>query len=79
LQKGPRECEVRRFMVCPSQIHFLRFILEAYEGVGVVTTLDPQLGLVELKVARGCEEVADKILESEKVRLQLRKVTSFAD
>jgi hypothetical protein len=52
----------------------LRFILEAYEGIAFVTTLDSHLGLVELSVAPGCEEEVAQVLTSEKHNLQLRPV-----
>jgi hypothetical protein len=52
----------------------LRFILEAYEGLGLITTLDSQLGLVELSVAPGCEEEVAQILVSEEGNLQLRLI-----
>jgi hypothetical protein len=52
----------------------LRFILEAYEGIGLVTTLDSHLGLIELSVAPGCEEEVALVLTSEEDNLQLRPV-----
>lgn len=52
----------------------LRFILEAYEGIALLTTLDSHLGLVELSVAPGCEEEVAQVLKSEEHNLQLRPV-----
>lgn len=49
------------------QIHFLRFLLEAYEGVAVLTTLDQTTGLVVLLIAPGREAEASRLVE------QLRK------
>lgn len=74
MRKPPTACVIRHFIISPREIHTLRFILEAYEGVGVVTTLQPRLGLVRLSIAPGCEDVVERILESEKDRLQLRPV-----
>ncbi len=54
----------------------LRFILEAYEGAGFVTTLDSHLGLIELNVAPGCEEEVAQILHHEEHNLQLRSIWS---
>ena len=65
---------IRHFIISPREIHILRFILEAYEGVGIVTTLQPRLGLIRLSIAPGCEDVVERILDSEKDRLQLRPV-----
>ena len=68
------ECVIRHFIIAPSEIHLLRFILEAYEGIGMVTTIQAELGLVRLSIAPGCEDDVDLILEHEKDRLQLRPV-----
>ncbi|HOV86044.1 MAG TPA: DUF4911 domain-containing protein [Syntrophobacteraceae bacterium] len=73
----PTETRVRNLLIAPREIHFLRFILEAYPGIAVVSTIDPQLGLVRLNIAPGCEEEVDAVLEAEKERLQLRSVRSL--
>lgn len=70
----PQNCVVRHYLISPCEIHVLRFIIEAYEGIGVVTTLDAALGLVQLSIAPGCEEDVDRIVEEEGARLQLRPV-----
>lgn len=67
----PDRCVVRHVLVRPAEIHFLRFILEAYEGIAVATTLDPGLGLIRLSIAPGCEGDVEEILSSEKDRLGL--------
>jgi hypothetical protein len=35
--------------IAPNRIHFLKFILEGYDGLAVLSTLDPQQGLVRLR------------------------------
>jgi hypothetical protein len=72
----PKHCAVWNLIIRPREIHFLRFILEAYEGIATVTTLKPQLGLVRLCIAPGCEEVVEKILRGEKDRIQHRFATT---
>lgn len=37
------------------QIAFFRFILEACDHLAVVTTLDAKKGLIQVRVAPGCE------------------------
>jgi hypothetical protein len=44
----------KRYRVDTSQISFLKFILEAYDGMAQMTTLDPGLGVVEVYVSSGC-------------------------
>lgn len=52
----------------------LRFILEAYEGIGLITTLDAALGLIEMSIAPGCDEDVAQILSGEENNLHLRPV-----
>jgi hypothetical protein len=35
--------------IAPNRIHFLKFILEAYDNLAVLSTIDPQQGLVRLR------------------------------
>ena len=71
----PKETIIKDIIISPREIHFLRFIIEAYEGIGVVSTLDARLGLVRLSIAPGCEKEVDLILEAEKDHLQIRPFT----
>ena len=50
------------YRVDRRRINMLRFIFEAYEGVAVVTTLDPGQGMVVLCIAPGCEQVALEVM-----------------
>ncbi len=52
----------RMYRVDTSQISFLKFILEAYDGMAQLTTLNPGLGLVEVYVASGCIKDFEKII-----------------
>ena len=52
----------RYYRVDRHQIAFLRFILEAYDGLAVVQTVDSQRGEVVVYIARGCLEEAVGIL-----------------
>ena len=54
---------VREYMVDKTRIGFIRFIFEAYEGVAVVTTLDPKTGRIKLTIAPEQEETADLVVE----------------
>jgi hypothetical protein len=40
----------------------VRFVLEAYEGIAVVTTLDNLKGLIVLAIAPGCEQMVENIM-----------------
>lgn len=70
---------IEHHLVSPSQIHYLRFILEAYEGIATVTTRDPMLGWIQLNIAPGCEAMVRQVLAAESERLALRNLTLNAD
>lgn len=51
------------FRLDRSEIAFVKFIFEAYDGVANLTTLDQQMGVVRLNIAPGCEKLALSIIE----------------
>ena len=51
------------YRVDRRQISMIRFIFEAYEGLAVVTTMDPTAGIIALSVAPGCEDTATTIMD----------------
>jgi hypothetical protein len=53
----------RYYRVDRREIHFLKFVLEGYDGVAVVRTVDPLAGLVALHVGPGCEGVVEMIID----------------
>lgn len=75
---NPVKCTMRRIIVAPSEIHTLRFLLEGYDGLAVVSTEDPRLGLVRLSIAPGCEEDVDRILSAEGESLRVRSIETRA-
>ncbi len=66
---------MHRYLIDRRQIHYLRFIIEAYPGMAVVSTVDSALGLVSLAIAPGCEPDIVRILEAERKTLNLRVVS----
>ena len=45
-------------------ISYLRFILEAYDGMAVLTTRDAARGVVSVTIAPGCETLVDDIISA---------------
>ena len=45
-------------------ISYLRFILEGYDGIAVLTTWDAARGIVRITIAPGCETLVDEIIAS---------------
>ena len=53
----------RYYRVDRREIAFLKFILEAYDGIAVLETLDSKSGIVVLHIAPGCETYIDALLQ----------------
>ena len=67
----PDRCTSEHYLVKLEQIHYLRFTLEAYEGIATVTTRDASLGWVQIYMAPGAEDQVRRVLDSERERLGL--------
>ena len=52
----------RLFRVDRRRISMIKFVFEAYEGLAMVTTLDAAAGIIALRVAPGCEAMAEAVL-----------------
>ena len=56
---------IKKFLrIDRREICFLKFILEAYDGIATLTTIDPHQGIVLLRIAPGCEDEVETILRS---------------
>ena len=47
--ESKRNCSSWRLEISPDRIHFLKFILEGYDGFAILSTIDPRQGIVEIK------------------------------
>lgn len=56
------ETTTRIFRIERKDIAFLKFIIEAYEGIAVLTTLERDSGTVRLSIAPGCEQEVTAVL-----------------
>jgi len=52
------------FQVERHEINYLKLIIDSYDGMAVVTTIDPYSALIELQVSPGCEPMIFELLES---------------
>lgn len=57
------ETAKRCYRVDRREIAYLKFILEAYDGLAVVSTLDPEAGLLVLHISPGCEADVEIIMQ----------------
>lgn len=59
---GDMKTSVRFYRVERAQISFVKFILEAYDNMAVLSTFDSQKALVQLTIAPGCEPLVADIM-----------------
>jgi len=50
------------YRVDRREIAFLKFILEAYDGIGIIKTEDPIRGIISFHIAPGCQKQVTDIL-----------------
>jgi len=60
------------------KIAFIKFILEAYDGIAALSTIDPQKGIILVYIAPGCERQFEDILQdlSKQIMIQPQKALS---
>jgi len=51
MSQPPKQCLVRHYLIDPYEIHYLRFIVEAYPGIGVLSTTTPRSGFTNCHCA----------------------------
>jgi hypothetical protein len=59
------------FRLNRCEIAFVKFIFEAYDGIANLTTLDREMGIIQLTIAPGCEGLALKIIEDLKRTIRI--------
>jgi hypothetical protein len=64
----------KEYMVDKTRIGFIRFIFEAYEGMAVATTLDPENGRIRLAIAPDRLESVQMIVEDLKKDFMFNEV-----
>ncbi|MCP4373848.1 MAG: DUF4911 domain-containing protein [Deltaproteobacteria bacterium] len=62
------------YRVDRRKISFLKFILEAYDGLAVLTTVDSKKGIVVINIAPGCEADVKMILQDLKQNVMIENI-----
>ncbi len=65
------------YRVDRREICFLRFIFEAYDGIAILTTIDPVLGFVVFHISSGCQEDVEMVLQDLKKEIMIEPVANF--
>ena len=60
--------------ITPSMVYFLRFILEGYDNMFVLTTVDKAKGLVEIQYCQCAFDELQQILQEIGEEIGIRKV-----
>ena len=68
-----RKSSVLQLTVAPERIHFLKFILEGYDGLAILSTVDVSQGLVEIRFAPEVAEELENLLHSIKPQIASKK------
>jgi hypothetical protein len=75
-----RNATVRKYYrVDRREIHYLKFILEGYDGVAVVRTVDPLAGLVVLHIGPGCQGVVDMVIKDLEKEIRIEPLELMID
>jgi hypothetical protein len=69
-----KQCSLLRLEITPERIHFLKFILEGYDGLAIMSTIDARQGIVEIYYPPEVESDLKKLLHH--IRPQIVKNTS---
>ena len=64
----------RYYRIDRSEISYLRFILESYDGVGILTTVDPKAGIVVMRISPGCLTEATMIIDELKKEIMIEEL-----
>ena len=66
----------QHYRVDRSEIAFIKFIFEAYDGLAVLRTTDPAKGIIKLHIAPGCEAQVDRILQDLKKEILIQRLAT---
>jgi len=62
------------FRVNREDIAYMKFVLESYEGLGVLRTVDPGSGIVEVMVPPGLEEDMEIVLKGLRDEISMERI-----
>jgi len=54
----------RLFRVDRRDINYLQTTIESYDGMAVVSTLEPTQAYLEIRISPGCEQLVSELLDS---------------
>jgi hypothetical protein len=52
------------FFVERHEISYLRWIIESYDGIAFLKTIDPGQAIIEIEISPGCDQYVNELFES---------------
>jgi hypothetical protein len=68
---SPVESLTQYYRVDRREIAYIKFVIESYDGVGLLSTVEPQSGLIVIRIPPGCEELIDDIISDLKKTIMI--------
>ena len=59
-----KHCSSLQLEISPDRIHFLKFILEGYDGLALLSTINSRQGLIEIKYPPEVEKDLTNLLHN---------------
>jgi hypothetical protein len=54
---------IANFHVDRKEISYLRWVIESYDGIAFLKTIDPYEAIIELEISPGCEKLVLELLD----------------
>ncbi|MBN2419913.1 MAG: DUF4911 domain-containing protein [Deltaproteobacteria bacterium] len=54
----------KTYIVDRPKISYIRWVIESYDGMAIVTTINPVDAVIEVKIAPGCENLVNELILS---------------
>jgi len=71
----PRSSIIKRYRMNRHDIFFVKFILEAYDGIATMTTIDAHAGIVDLYIGYGCENDVQNLIHDLSSNIRIEPMT----
>lgn len=76
---NPQEIVVRNFKIDPREIVFIKAVLESYEGMVVIRTLEAGKPVIELLIAHDFAPTIDRVIQELQGQVLLEEVPRPSD
>jgi transcriptional regulatory protein LevR len=67
----------KRFQLKRKNIAIVQFIIEAYEGMATVSTIDPRLAIIQISIMKNFVSPMENVIEYLKNRYELEEIVKY--